>query len=122
SDDGAGIHAVLGAEEISSLGSDAPLALDSADGYKFSSAISGKWDEPERGAAAHGHDPRRPAVHASFLFRGPAGLCGNLGVISMTEIAPTLGEFLGIELDSRASSSLRSSPPCPDSEKESLIR
>jgi predicted AlkP superfamily pyrophosphatase or phosphodiesterase len=48
---------------------------------------------------AHGYDPRRPEMRASFLMRGPRVRPGkDLGVIRLVDIAPTIARVLGIEL------------------------
>jgi hypothetical protein len=50
-----------------------------------------------------GYVPDRPEMNASFLAVGP-GLSrrGDLGVIRMTAIAPTLARYLGITLGPEA--------------------
>jgi predicted AlkP superfamily pyrophosphatase or phosphodiesterase len=48
---------------------------------------------------AHGYDPHRPEMRASFIMRGPRVTRGkSLGVIRMIDVAPTIARVLGIEL------------------------
>ncbi|HEU5261502.1 MAG TPA: hypothetical protein VFU41_08790, partial [Gemmatimonadales bacterium] len=47
----------------------------------------------------HGHDPRRPELHAFFLVAGPSIRGGaSLGLIRQTDIGPTAAGLLGIDL------------------------
>jgi predicted AlkP superfamily pyrophosphatase or phosphodiesterase len=56
----------------------------------------------------HGFDPREPDLHASLILDGPgfAGL-GDLGIVRMTQIAPTLAGALGLALPAATT------PPLP---------
>jgi predicted AlkP superfamily pyrophosphatase or phosphodiesterase len=48
---------------------------------------------------AHGYDPRRPEMRASFLMRGPRVRRGKqLGLIRLLDVAPTVARVLGIDL------------------------
>jgi predicted AlkP superfamily pyrophosphatase or phosphodiesterase len=109
-DPGSGIRAILDRPEIAALGGDprAELFLDAADGFGISRAPTGGWlgDATDRGY--HGYDPRRPDMRASLLLRGPGlSRSGDLGVVPMTRIAPTLAAWLGVELAAGAA------PPLP---------
>ena len=47
----------------------------------------------------HGFSPSREALQSSFVARGPSVRSrGSLGVIRMTQIAPTLARWLGVGL------------------------
>ncbi len=49
----------------------------------------------------HGYDPREPAMRSTFLLLGPdTKLHGDLGVIDMRQIAPTLARLMGAPLPS----------------------
>jgi len=51
----------------------------------------------------HGFDPERPALHASLILNGAAvSKRGSLGVVRMTQIAPTLASILGVGLSPSA--------------------
>jgi predicted AlkP superfamily pyrophosphatase or phosphodiesterase len=116
---GSGIRAILDRDEIAALGGDprAELFLEAADGFGVSRTLTGGWlaDATDRGY--HGYDPRRPAMHASLLLRGP-GIASrrDLGLVPMTRIAPTLGTWLGVELAAEAAA------PLPLFEPKSLKR
>ena len=48
---------------------------------------------------AHGYDPRRPEMRASFIIRGPRIRRGKqIGVIRLLDVAPTVARVLGIQL------------------------
>jgi predicted AlkP superfamily pyrophosphatase or phosphodiesterase len=106
---GSGIHRILGRSEIAALGGaeEGALVLDAAAGFYFSGALDGQWSSPGSSRGTHGYAPDRPEMYASFLAMGP-GLAkrGDLGVIRMTEIAPTLARYLGISLGPEAAAPL----------------
>ena len=56
-----------------------------------------------RNRAGHGFDPNLPELHAALIVAGPNTRGrGSLGIVRMTQIAPTLAELLGIELSRQA--------------------
>jgi predicted AlkP superfamily pyrophosphatase or phosphodiesterase len=106
---GSGIEAILDRTELDRLGADpdAELVVDAGEGFAISRTPTGGWlGEPvDRGY--HGYDPRRPAMHAAFVVAGP-GLAkrGDLGVVPMTAIGPTLAAYLGVDLGREAAAPL----------------
>ena len=102
---GSGLGAVLDRKRLDELGADphAELVLEAADGYSISRTPTGGWEGPSTDRGYHGYSPDRPELHASLIVAGP-GLekRGDLGVVPMTAIAPTLAAFLGVELDRAA--------------------
>jgi hypothetical protein len=96
-----GLAAVLGAERIAELGGSArwPLVLDAREGFDFSSSATGEWSVPSKGVGNHGYAPDRPELFASLILAAP-GLSrrGDLGVVHMTAIAPTVAAYLGLHL------------------------
>jgi len=49
---------------------------------------------------AHGYDPRRPEMRASFLMRGPRVRKGKaLGLVRLLDVAPTIARVLGVRLE-----------------------
>lgn len=51
----------------------------------------------------HGFDPQLPALHSSLIVSAPAiGRRGPLGVVRMTQIAPTVARWLGVGLSPQA--------------------
>jgi hypothetical protein len=62
---------------------------------------------PATSLGTHGYLPERPEMHASFFVQGEGiAAARNLGVIDMTQIAPTLAALLGVELPSAKSAAL----------------
>ncbi len=97
---GSGLLEILGAERIAELGggAEAALVLDAAPGFKFSDKVQGNWLEATSSKGHHGFAPDRPAMAASLLVVSPGlALRGDLGLISMTSIAPTLALWLGLD-------------------------
>lgn len=104
-----GLRAILGPEEIAAHGGAAELALvlNGREGFMFGNRAVGPWSVPAEGKGAHGFAPDRTELHASLLLAGP-GLVrrGDLGVVPMTAIAPTLAAYLGLELSAKAAAPL----------------
>ena len=108
SDTGAVVD-VLDRAKLEALGADpeAEFILDAAPGLSFSDRFEGSVIEPARDRGTHGHLPSRPGLEASFVAVGPGIAAGkNLGRVSLTQIAPTLAQRLGLTgwLDSEAAS------------------
>jgi hypothetical protein len=58
---------------------------------------------PGTSKGAHGHAPDREELQASLVLAGPGvSSKGDLGVVAMTRIAPTLARVLGLRLDPSA--------------------
>lgn len=106
---GSGLHRILDRAEIAALGGpqDAELVLDADSGFYFSAAAQGEWSSPTSTRGYHGYAPDRPEMYASFLALGP-GLHrrGDLGLIRMTAIAPTIARYLGVSLGPEADAPL----------------
>jgi predicted AlkP superfamily pyrophosphatase or phosphodiesterase len=95
-----GIRHVFTKEELARIGShpDASFAIDMADGFYTGADTSALLGTPTN-KGGHGFDPRRPALHASFIARGPAfERRGSVGLVRMTQIAPTLARVLRVGL------------------------
>ena len=59
--------------------------------------------QPTAGKGGHGFDPTMPALHASLILAGPdVSRTGDLGVVRMTQIAPTLARWFGVRLVAEA--------------------
>ena len=59
--------------------------------------------QPTTGKGGHGFDPSMPALHASLILAGPdVTQKGDLGVVRMTQIAPTLARWFGVRLVAEA--------------------
>jgi predicted AlkP superfamily pyrophosphatase or phosphodiesterase len=110
----AGLAEILGAGRVAELGGSAdwPLVLDARQGFAFSGKADGEGSEPAEHKGYHGYAPDRPALYASLLVSVP-GLArrGDLGVVKMTAIAPTLAAFLRVDLARAADQPLALLPP-----------
>jgi predicted AlkP superfamily pyrophosphatase or phosphodiesterase len=99
-----GIRAVWTAADLARAGAhpDAAFGIDMADGF-YSGSGHDVLVKPSTSKGGHGFAPDRPALHASLILVGPAvERRGSLGVVRMTQIAPTLAGILGVPLDARA--------------------
>ena len=99
-----GIRDVWFSADLAARGShpDAAFGVDMADGF-YSGGGHDVLVKPSGSKGGHGFDPARPALHASFVMAGPAvQKRGSVGVIKMTQIAPTLAQILGVGLSPAA--------------------
>jgi predicted AlkP superfamily pyrophosphatase or phosphodiesterase len=103
-----GLRDVLDAAAVERFGGvDFPLVLNAREGYSISHTPAGDWHVPGTSKGSHGHAPDREEVQASLLLAGPGVRSkGDLGVVSMTQIAPTLARVLGLSLDAAAGAPL----------------
>lgn len=104
-----GIRGVLDAAAVERVGGvDCPLVLDAREGFSISHTASGEWMVvPGTSKGSHGHSPDREELQASLVLAGPGIRSkGDLGVVSQTQIAPTLARVLGLTLDPAAGAPL----------------
>jgi hypothetical protein len=84
---------------------DAELSIDAAPGVYFSDRFDGtpvRDSVKDRGT--HGQLPTRPGLEASFIVAGPDVSAGrNLGLMALTQVAPTLARLMGLPSDILAS-------------------
>ena len=95
-----GIREVWSAEQLAARGShpDAAFGLDVVDGF-YSGAGHDVLVKPATSKGGHGFAPDRRALHSSMIMAGPAvERRGSVGVIKMTQIAPTLAAILDVSL------------------------
>ncbi len=108
-DPGSGLRGILDRERITQLGgSDRwQLVLDAREGFDFSSAATDGWSVASKKRGDHGYSPDRPDLYASLILDGP-GLVrtGDLGVVHMTAVAPTLAQYLDLRLAPEADAPL----------------
>lgn len=94
------VSAVSDREKLESLRSDpdAELILDAAPGFYFSDRFNGpEVRESLKDRGTHGHLPSRAGLEAGFVAAGPGIAPGkNLGRVSLTQMAPTLAQLLGL--------------------------
>jgi predicted AlkP superfamily pyrophosphatase or phosphodiesterase len=103
-----GVREVWTRAELAARGShpDATFGLDVVDGF-YTGGGHDVLVKPSTSQGGHGFDPQRPALHASFVLAGPAvSRRGAVGVIRMTQIAPTLASILGVGLSPAAARGL----------------
>lgn len=103
-----GIRQVWTSAELAAKGAhpDATFGVDVIDGF-YTGAGHDVLVKASGSKGGHGFDPARPALHASLILSGPAvQRRGSVGVIKMTEIAPTLASILEVGLSPSAAKSL----------------
>jgi predicted AlkP superfamily pyrophosphatase or phosphodiesterase len=103
-----GIRVIWTREDLEKAGAhpDAAFGLDVVNGFYtgFGHDVLIKESTSKGG---HGFAPERPELHASFILTGPKlAKRGSLGVIRMTQIAPTLAALLEAGLSSHADQAL----------------
>jgi len=107
-DPASGIRDVLGPDAIRGFGgADLPMVLNAREGFYFQNPAFGPWSVPSTNKGGHGHAPDREELRATLILSG-AGLVkkGDLGVVRMTQIAPTIAEYLGLSLSKQADAPL----------------
>ena len=100
----AGIDRILTHDEVVAAGADpeAEFGIAMRPGYSLTTDLGPLFGPPYI-RAMHGYPPTRPAMNASFIIAG-LGLAdaGDLGLVRMTQIAPTLARLLGVTLSPAA--------------------
>lgn len=95
-----GIDAVLDRAALDARGAEprASFALTMRSGFSTSGGHDVLLEAtPRRGS--HGYDPTHPELHASLIMSGPdVPKAGSLGVVRMTQIAPTIARWFGLSL------------------------
>jgi predicted AlkP superfamily pyrophosphatase or phosphodiesterase len=95
-----GIREIWDREALAARGShpDADFGLDVVDGF-YTGGGHDVLVKPSASKGGHGYGPERPALHASWVMAGPAvQRRGTIGVVRMTQVAPTLASILGVSL------------------------
>jgi predicted AlkP superfamily pyrophosphatase or phosphodiesterase len=95
-----GIREVWTREQLAARGShpDADFGLDVVDGF-YSGAGHDVLVKPATSKGGHGFAPDRTALHSSLVIAGPAvQRRGSIGIVRMTQIAPTLAAILDVSL------------------------
>ena len=73
-----------------------------ADGF-YSASGHDVIRKPATSKGGHGFSPDRQALHASLILAGPAVTRrGSLGIVRLTQVAPTLAAIFGVPLDAQA--------------------
>jgi predicted AlkP superfamily pyrophosphatase or phosphodiesterase len=80
---------------------DVDFLVEFAPGYYAGAALRGELLTPATSLGTHGYLPERPQMHASFFIQGTGiAAARDLGVVDMTQIAPTLATILNVGLPS----------------------
>jgi predicted AlkP superfamily pyrophosphatase or phosphodiesterase len=105
---GTGIHRILEAADVERLGGDeaAALTLDAEAGFYFSGAADGGYVASTRSRGGHGHGPDREELQAALVMAGPGVAGGDLSLVRMTQLGPTIARFLGLRLSPQADGTL----------------
>jgi predicted AlkP superfamily pyrophosphatase or phosphodiesterase len=103
-----GIREIWTADDLAKRGAhpDAAFGLDVVDGF-YTGGGTDVLVKPSSTKGGHGFGPDRKALQSSFILSGPTvQRRGNVGVIPMTQIAPTLARILGVSLSPEAAKPL----------------
>lgn len=95
-----GVDTVLDRAALDARGAHprAAFALTMREGFSSSGGHDVLLDRtPTRGT--HGFDPEHPELHASLIMHGPdVAARGSLGIVRMTQIAPTIARWFSVSL------------------------
>jgi predicted AlkP superfamily pyrophosphatase or phosphodiesterase len=95
-----GIGRVYESNEIVALGGDpaAFLAIEAKPGFQFAPGCTGNYVAIGGYKGTHGYDPNRPEMRASMLLIGPNVPHGTIPNARLVDIAPTIAEWIGVEM------------------------
>jgi predicted AlkP superfamily pyrophosphatase or phosphodiesterase len=99
-----GIRSLWTRKELDAKGAHpgAAFGMDYIDGF-YSGEGHDVVLKPSTSKGGHGFDPDRPALHGSFIMTGPdVRARGSIGIVKMTQIAPTFASILGVGLSPAA--------------------
>ena len=99
-----GIRSVWTSKDLANAGAhpDAAFGLDVVNGF-YTGSGHDALVKPSTSKGGHGFAPDRPELHASFIVTGPRlAKRGGIGMIRMTQIAPTIARLLEVGLSPRA--------------------
>jgi len=104
----AGVGRIWTALDLAKFGAhpQASFGLDVKNGWYTGSGHETLVTRTDRVRGGHGFMPARPELHASLILNGPGIPRGNVGVVRMTQIAPTLARLLGVSLSADADGAL----------------
>ena len=126
-----GIENLWTSDDIARLGGppDAAFGFDMRSGFYSGSGHTTLLTNTMRAdgggmRGGHGFSPLRPELHSAFVIAGPSiHKGGRLGVVRMTQIAPTLARWLGVGLSPQADAPIDALVPkavtsclCPERE------
>lgn len=85
---------------------DAAFGLDVKNGWYTGSGHEALVVKTDRVRGGHGFAPARRELHSTLILNGPGVPRRSLGVVRMTQIAPTLARTLGVALSPQADAPL----------------
>jgi predicted AlkP superfamily pyrophosphatase or phosphodiesterase len=96
------------ATDLAKLGAhpEAAFGLDVKNGWYTSAATETLTTRIAGTRGGHGYAPQRPELHASLILTGPGIAHRNLGIVRMSQIAPTLARVLNVALSPKADTPL----------------
>ncbi len=103
-----GIDRVWTLNDLKEVGADpaASFAITMKPGFYLGGAHT-ELRVPTAGKGGHGFDPALPALHASLIMAGPHVTArGDIGVVRMTQIGPTMAKWFGVRLSEQADAPL----------------
>ena len=101
-----GIREIWTADDLAKRGAhpDAAFGLDVVDDF-YTGSGHDVLLKPSSSKGGHGFGPDRKALQSALILTGPTvQRRGNIGVVNMTQIAPTLARILGVALSPEAAS------------------
>lgn len=109
------IGAVLDGERVEREGGfpGAIVVLQAAAGGTFSERFDPPLTAPSHYKGAHGHSPDLPEMGATLVLWGDGVRAGDLGNVTMLDIAPTLAALLGLAMPSAEGKPLTSALTSP---------
>jgi predicted AlkP superfamily pyrophosphatase or phosphodiesterase len=108
----AGVENLWTAPQLAQAGAhpEAAFGLDVKNGWYTGSGHETLVTTSDRTRGGHGFAPARRELHASLIMSGPGIGRGKLGVVKMTQLAPTLARILGVALSPQADRPLALTP------------
>ena len=103
-----GIRTVWDRDALRSMGADprASFGIDMQDGF-YSTAGHDVLVKKSASRGGHGFAPSRGDLHASLVMSGrDVPRAGNLGVVRMSQIGPTIASWFGVALSPSADAPL----------------
>lgn len=113
-----GIEKIWSREELAQAGAhpEATFGITMRPGFYSTTGMQALL-VPSQTRGGHGFDPARQEMKASLVMAGPdVPRAGDLGVVPMTRIAPTLAKWFGVQLSPEADAPLELKPSPPSSQ------
>jgi hypothetical protein len=107
-----GIATVWTAQDLQRLGAhpEAAFGIEMQPGF-YSGSNHETLLTPSSSRGGHGFAPTRPELHASLILSGPrAAGVGNVGIVRMTQIAPTVASWFDVGLSPKVDQPLTLKP------------